>query len=259
MGPGMIEVAVRDSLGNSAATKRTARRLPTSSRNPDLGRSMANKIASNTPPARPRAMRAADRALDRKRVAYEEEIRKFVEAGFSLVRETGELEPKVEAIVSKAGLSNQAFYRHFSSKDEFLLAMLDEGICLLRSYLEHRIESSDTPLVRIRNFIEGLIAQAVDPDSAAATRPFAISRARLAERFPEEVRESEAQLTAVLAHEIEKAQKSGEMRNASPERDARLVYNLAMSWVERELVTSGPSDEDDANHLVAFALHGLNR
>jgi hypothetical protein len=55
------------------------------------------------------------------------------------------------------------------------------------------------------------------------------------------------------------AQKSGEIRNASPERDARLVYNLAMSWVERELVTSGPCDEDDANHLVAFALHGLNR
>ena len=123
---------------------------------------MANDIASNTPPTRPRAMRAADRALDRKRAAYEEEIRKFVGAGFSLVRETGELEPKVGAIVSKAGLSNQAFYRHFSSKDEFLLAMLDEGICLLRSYLEHRIESSDAPLVRIQNFIEGLIAQRAD-------------------------------------------------------------------------------------------------
>jgi len=204
-------------------------------------------------------MRAADRALDRKRAAYEEEIRKLIEAGFILVRETGELEPKIGAIVSKAGLSNQAFYRHFPSKDEFLLAMLEEGIGLLRSYLEHRIESSDAPLVRIRNFIEGLIAQAIDPDSAAATRPFAISRARLAERFPEEVTETENQLTAVLAHEIEMAQKSGEIRNASPERDARVIYNLAMSWVERELVTSGPSDEDEANHLVAFALHGLDR
>ena len=220
---------------------------------------MANDIASHTSPARTRAMRTADRALDRKRAVYEEEIRNLVDAGFALVRETGELEPKVGAIVSRAGLSNQAFYRHFSSKDEFLLAMLEQGIGLLRSYLEHRLESSDAPLERIRNFIEGVIAQAVDSDSAAATRPFAISRARLAERFPEEVRETEDQLTAVLAHEIEMAQEAGQIHKASPERDARLIYNLAMSWVERELVTTGPPDEDDAKHLIAFALQGLDR
>ena len=220
---------------------------------------MADEIQQSVLPPRPRAMRSADRALGRKRAAYEEEIRKLVTAGFTLVRETGKLEPRVGEIVAEAGLSNQAFYRHFSSKDELLLAMLDQGICILRSYIEHRIEAGESPLARIQNFLEGLLAQAIDPSSAAATRPFVISRARLAERFPEEVRESETQLTALLADEIAKAQETGDVRNANPERDARLIYNLAMSWVERELVAPAPCDEEDARHLVAFALNGLDR
>lgn len=220
---------------------------------------MTSEIVSEASPSRTRAMRAADQALAAKRAVYEDEISNLILAGFALARETGELEPKVGAIVSKAGLSNKTFYRHFPSKDLFLLAMLEEGIGLLKSYLEHRIETSDESLVRIQNFIEGVLAQALDPDSAAKTRPFAISRARLAERFPNEVRETEYQLIALLAREIENAQKSEEIQNSSPERDARLIYNLAMSWVERELVTPTPSSKEDANHLVAFALHGLNR
>jgi AcrR family transcriptional regulator len=209
--------------------------------------------------ARPLAMRSADRAIERRRAVYEAEVQKLIDAGFTLVRETGRLEPKVGEIVAEAGLSNQAFYRHFSSKDELLLAMLDEGIRTLRSYIEHRISAGSGPIERIRNFIEGLLVQAIDPKAAAATRPFVISRARLAERFPQEVCESEAQLIALLWEEIALASNAGLLSNADPERDARLIYNLAMSWVERELVAPGASDEAGAQHLVAFALNGLDR
>jgi len=208
---------------------------------------------------RSRALRSVDRAMERRRVTYENEVRRLIEAGFTLVQRTGKLEPTVGAIVAEAGLSNQAFYKHFHSKDELLLAMLEEGVLLLRSYIEHRVASGDTCRARIRNWIEGVLEQALSEQGAAATRPFIISRARLSERFPREVEEAEARLTAMLREEIRRGVASGELPAADPERDARLLYNLAMGWVERQLVDPSPADVADAKHLVEFALHGLER
>ncbi|MBW2294045.1 MAG: TetR/AcrR family transcriptional regulator, partial [Deltaproteobacteria bacterium] len=200
------------------------------------------------------ALRSVDRAMERRRVTYENEVRRLIEAGFTLVQRTGKLEPTVGAIVAEAGLSNQAFYKHFHSKDELLLAMLEEGVLLLRSYIEHRVASGDTCRARIRNWIEGVLEQALSEQGAAATRPFVISRARLSERFPREVEEAEARLTAMLREEIRRGVASGELPAADPERDARLLYNLAMGWVERQLVDPSPADVADAKHLVEFAL-----
>lgn len=218
---------------------------------------MADSISEAPNAPRSRALRSVDRTLERRRVTYENEVKLLVNAGFTLVERTGKLEPTVGAIVAEAGLSNQAFYKHFHSKDELLLAMLEQGVLLLRSYIEHRVASGGTCRARIRNWIEGVLEQALSEQGAAATRPFVISRARLSERFPREVEEAEARLTEMLRDEIRSGVTSGEYPAADPERDARLLYNLAMGWVERQLVDPNPADAADANHLVEFALRGL--
>ena len=63
----------------------------------------------------------------------------------------------VSEIVRAAGLSNQAFYRHFRSKDELLVAVLDKGIRLLGSYLRHRMETAATPEQKIRRWLAGML------------------------------------------------------------------------------------------------------
>ena len=153
-------------------------------------------MPDNTPAGRgaPRshALRGVDRTMERRRLTYENEVKRLVDAGFALVQRTGRLEPTVGDIVAEAGLSNQAFYKHFHSKDELLLAMLEEGILLLRSYIEHRVSSGSNPTERVHNWLWGILEQALSEQAAAATRPFVISRARLAERFPTEVKQAEA-------------------------------------------------------------------
>ena len=208
---------------------------------------------------RSRALRSVDRALERRRIAYEDEVKRLVDAGFALVQRTGKLEPTVGAIVSEAGLSNQAFYKHFHSKDELLLAMLEEGILLLRSYIEHRVAAGSTCHERIQNWIEAILEQALSAQGAQATRPFVISRARLSDRFPREVEEAEERLTAILSEEIRQGVLAGELPDSEPERDARLLYNLAMGWVERQLIAPSSDPRADADHLVAFAQNGLAR
>jgi len=200
-----------------------------------------------------------DRTAERRRVAYENEVQRLVEAGFALVQRTGKLEPTVGAIISEAGLSNQAFYKHFHSKDELLLAMLEEGIQRLRSYIEHRVASAAKPRERVRNWLTGVLEQALSNQGASATRPFAISRLRLSERFPGEVEEAEARLMALLREEIKSGIHSGDFPDADPDRDARILYGLAMGWVERQLLDPSPADRKDADHLIDFALRGLAR
>src|SRR5262249_35823335 len=170
-----------------------------------------------------------------------------------LIERDGELEPRVGDIVREAGLSNQAFYRHFPSKQALLVAVLDEGIRILAGYLAHRMQAAPTPVARVREWLRGILGQARSP------RPFALARQRLAELHPEEVAESERDLTALVREALRAARAEGELPNTDPEGDAETLYHLAMGWVLARLAGGRAAERADAERLVDFALAGLAR
>ncbi|MGH0033608.1 MAG: TetR/AcrR family transcriptional regulator [Myxococcota bacterium] len=216
--------------------------------------------AAGPPPSA--LQRTVSRSLERRRALYEAEVERLVRAAFELIRRTGDLEPRVSEIVSQAGMCNQAFYKHFRSKRELLVAVLDEGNRLLAGYLQHRMDRSSDPLERIREWLRGILEQALNPEAAESTRPFVVSRGRLAEAFPDEVVASERQITALVRESIAAAAESGRLPHADPERDAETLYHLAMGWLQERLRPS-PADTAanarDAERVVEFALAGLRR
>ena len=205
------------------------------------------------------ADRAVVRSLEVRRAAYAAEVAGLVEAAFALIRETGEVEPRVSEIVRRAGVSNQAFYKHFRSKHELLVAVLDEGIRTLAEYVAHRMEKTGSATEAVREWLRGLAEQALDPDAALATRPFALARGRLSESYPEEVARSERQLTAPLRDALERAVDRGELPNADPERDAEALYHLAMGWMQARLLDPTRVARADAEQLEAFAMAAVSR
>jgi AcrR family transcriptional regulator len=221
---------------------------------------MQNKIPTAPEAGSPtRSQLAVERALSRRRAAYAREVDRLVEAALLRIRRTGDLEPRVSEVVQAARLSNQAFYRHFPSKQALLVAVLDAGARMLAGYLAHRMHAAQAPIEKIRAWLEGILEQALDPEAASATRPFALARGRLAERFPAEVAASERELTALVRPAIEAAVAAGELPGADPERDAESLYHLAMGWMQARLAETAPADRRDAQRLVAFALAGLAR
>src|SRR5207247_10809320 len=70
------------------------------------------------------AERVASRTLSVRSEAYADEVRRLVAAGYAVMRRSETLDPRVHDIVREAGLSNQAFYRHFRGKDELPVAIL---------------------------------------------------------------------------------------------------------------------------------------
>lgn len=194
--------------------------------------------------------RTVTRTLSGRYEAYADEVRRLVEAGYAVMRRTGGVDPRVGDIVREAGLSNQAFYRHFRGKDELLLAVLDDGQRRLVGYLEHRLADVAVGRDQVRAWIEGVMEQARHRDAAENTRPFAIGGARLADRFPEEIRRSRELVLAPLRAAIDAA-------GGDPQRDANAIYELVMGSMDEALVQRVTPSDDDVVHLVAFALKAI--
>jgi AcrR family transcriptional regulator len=220
-------------------------------------------VMQNAVPAgiddRPIALRSVDRALADRYSTYIGEVRRLIEAGIAVMGRAETVSPKVIEIVREAGLSNQAFYRHFRSKDELLVAILDDGLRQLVGYLEHRMAGAGSSLDAIRRWVEGVLAQATDADAAARTRPFVRDSLRLAEQFPDEVRRSDEVLVTPLRRAITGAIAAGELPSADADLDSEAIYRLTMATMQIRLVQRRPPSAAEVDHLVAFILAGLDR
>lgn len=117
------------------------------------------------------AARIAQRSLARRRRGYADEIRRLLDAAVVVMRRAHErgAKARVADIVAEAGLSNEAFYKHFASKDALVDALLEDGTVRLREHLERQLAKETTPEGQVRRWITGVLAQSA-PEPAAATR-----------------------------------------------------------------------------------------
>jgi AcrR family transcriptional regulator len=188
----------------------------------------------------------AARTLRDRSDAYAGEIRRLLDATYAVMRHTGELDPRVSDIVREAGLSNQAFYRHFQSKDELLVAVLADGQRQLVATLDERMRAAAPGTPRVRAWVEVVLAQARNAAAAANTRPFAINGLRLADRYPGQWGASRDELLAPLRVALAEA-------GGDPD-DAALVYHLAMGAMQDALVQREIPDAGDVERVVQAAL-----
>lgn len=224
--------------------------------NPRATAEAADRVA----PARgPVVDQTVTRSLALRRETARIEVDRLVRAAFAMIERSGGLDPKVSDILAEAGLSNQAFYRHFRSKHELLVAVLDEGIRGLADYLGARMEGAPGPVDSIREWVRGMAAQTQDPAGAKASRPFALARGRLAEAFPAEVSRSRDQLTAPLHEALAAAREVGLLPTVVPDQDAEALYHLMMGWIEARLVEGRIPEPAEVDRLEAFVMSGLLR
>jgi AcrR family transcriptional regulator len=205
------------------------------------------------------ARRAVDRTVAERQSEYAREMQRVLEATYRLIERTGRVDPSLRDILRETGLSTQAFYRFFQSKDELLLLLLDDGRRRLLGYLEHRMGKAGTAEVRVRAWIEGVLAQAADPEAASRTRPFVANQDRLAEAFPEEQQASidllVDQLAGALAG-LAGGTRAGKARQLEARRDAEAVYEMVFGILRRHLIERSAPSAAKVDHVVRFVLRG---
>jgi AcrR family transcriptional regulator len=187
----------------------------------------------------PAARRIADRALG----VRPDEVRLLLDAGRAVMRRCGTASrPKVADIVRAAGLSNDAFYRHFASKDALVAAILRDGGERLRSYLEHQMAKADDPAGRVRRWVEGVLAQAADEEAAATTLAVLWNAGSIADAAPE------AMLAPLLEAPL------AELGSGDPGLHASLLAHAVVGRMSDHLTAGTAPSRTEARRIVDFAL-----
>lgn len=207
------------------------------------------------------AQRAVDRSVAERQSEYSREIQRILEATYGLIERSGSLDPSLRDILRETGLSTQAFYKYFQSKDELMLLLLDDGRHKLVSYLDHRMAKASSPEGAVRAWIEGVLAQAADPVAAAKTRPFFANLDRLAEAFPAEQQASVDVLIDQLAAALGELTATGSARTSKARpidarQDAEAIYHMVFGLLHKHLVHGSQATGAEIDHLARFALRG---
>jgi AcrR family transcriptional regulator len=203
------------------------------------------------------------RQLVRRRVSQhsdlaESEVERVLKAAFDEMADSQSPEPSLRAVLRKAGLSTATFYRHFQSRDELLLVLLDEGSGVLANYLVHRMDLVAEPPVKVAAWIRGFVHQAESPVAARRTRPFAMGAARLESSFPTEHQRLYGRLVSPLAAEIARGNDAGAFHSRDPSGDAWVIFDFVRAAVFRHLLAQTTPDEEGAHGLVDAALRMLS-
>jgi AcrR family transcriptional regulator len=195
--------------------------------------------------AGPLVEQAVRRSLSLRESVARAEVQRLMDATLTIIRRNdAEAPPRVADIVAEAGLSNQAFYRHFASRDDLLAAVAEAGALRLVSYLEHQMAKETEAAAKVRRWIEGVLAQASKTSVAKDTRAVLWSARGAQLRRPANGAPpaAAALLVAPLGHS-----------SPDPERDAAVVAAAVFGRMEYHLWVRPPSTADVA-HLVGFCL-----
>ncbi len=197
------------------------------------------------------ADRVARRTLAGREAAYANEVRRLLDAALDVMRTCGTTSrPRVADIVAAAGLSNEAFYRHFRSKDALVVALLEDGALRLRSYLEHQMTKAEEPADQVRRWVEGVLSQA-DDDIAATTLAVMWNGSSSGSGQAAGRHFGSAPVGALL-HEPFAALGSGD-----PELDAALAAHATFGKLSDYLWQRQQPSPAEVDHIVGFCLAAL--
>jgi len=204
------------------------------------------------------AKQLVERSTDRARAKSADEVERLLTAAETVLARTGYAGLRVDDVLSEAGLSTRAFYRHFHGKSELFLALFDREIVRADERLRTKVEAVARPEQRVRAWIEANLALAFDPRLARRTRLFLVERHVVANEFPAEVARCVRLLLAPLEAAIAAGRDGGVFPGADPSGDALAIHHLCAGLTTDRLLGVGRISRGDAVALVErFALTTL--
>jgi AcrR family transcriptional regulator len=200
--------------------------------------------------------RALDRSLEEPRARSVARMDRLVGAARDLANQSGNAAFTVAQVADAAGCSLKGFYRCFASKDELLLALLEDDSRLGARLLLQRIEGATTPQARLHAYVVGIFEMLAHPGAIGYAGVLVREHRRLSEEHPDELDAALASLVGVLVDEIRRADGAGVIAATDPIRDAHATFTLVLSGVHD--VTLGRAEPlDVAAHTWRFVWRGL--
>lgn len=165
-------------------------------------------------------------------LAPDDERRAILDATLRVLRRSGFDRATLDEVLTEAGLSTRAFYRHYSSKDELLVALYQQEVAAVSSRLSRLVDAAPGPIEGVAAWIDDIFAIRFD---ARRAQRAGLLRSREAQRGAnwEEIRSAtERSLTGPLAAALARGKADGTFPDAVPELDARTIHAITFSLFE---------------------------
>jgi AcrR family transcriptional regulator len=199
------------------------------------------------------AARIAQRSLAKRGADYTSEIRRLLDAALEVMRQGGMASrPRVADIVAAAGLSNEAFYRHFPSKNALVAALLEDGADRLARYVAHQMGKEPTPEGKVRRWVEGVLSQTRE-EIAAPTLAVLWNGGSIGESLGSGRHSASVPLAALLHEPF------AELGSANPDMDASLAAHAALGTISDYLWQRATPSPAEVDHITEFCLRAVAR
>ena len=198
------------------------------------------------------AGRIAQESLRRRGFDYADEVRRLLDAALEVMQRNGSsARARVADIVAAAGLSNEAFYRHFPSKDALVAAVIEDGTERLKGYLEHQMSKQRTAAGQVRRWAEGILSQAApklaEPVLALLAGSGGGDTGLHSGRYP-----ASAPLATLLHEPL------AELGSSNPELDALLLAHAVLGRLTDHLRQRTQPTRAELDHLVELCLRAAD-
>jgi AcrR family transcriptional regulator len=151
-----------------------------------------------------------------------------------------------------SGLSTSAFYRHFPTKDDLLITLLERAHAVTRDHLEQRLAARTDPRDRVAEWVRAMFDLLRTDELVAANRPFLLAHPRLLERFPAEITAGFDALAVPLAEAIGAARSAADVDASAAAADARLAMHHVFGILVDRAALRLRSDHATVESVVAY-------
>ena len=147
----------------------------------------------------------------------------MITAAYRFLLRGGSASISVAAILAEAGLSTRAFYRHFASKDELLLAMFRADFETSLQQLRRRLAQTTSPVAALEAWVTHMIALAFDDKRRQRFNVMTCAEVQGAEGYAQERARVAQELGGILEQILTDGLHTGEFPTAEPGIDARAL------------------------------------
>jgi AcrR family transcriptional regulator len=197
------------------------------------------------------AARIAAATAARRAPNYEEEVRRLLDAALRVIKRTGNSSrARVADIVAEAGLSNDAFYRYFPSKDDLVAALVEDGAHRVATSIARRMATEDRPEDKLRRWVDGLL-ESGRASHGASTIAVLNQNENFNATLPTGKGAANAWLAAVIHDTL------AELGSRDPDLDAQLLTSAIAGRVGSHLWRGTQPDADEADYLWRFCLSAV--
>ena len=162
-------------------------------------------------------------------------------------------------MLNEAGLSTQAFYRHFRSKSELIVTLGEQSQRVLANRLEAELAAATTAFDAVRVWVSAMLTLPFDDRTASCNNLIRDRWPALVASFPEVAERCQRLLLAPLERAVRRGCREGEFGVADPGDATLAIHELCTGVLYNAPVWARRGTCDDTIAFVMRAVEALLR